>query len=113
VRDPEWCKAEGIPECVLELARWWSADYFQRTGKEHDVRALVTRRARTFKDFDDVFLGDHVSRTLQKIREAKERGEKWPPSYEEIRAARERHEAEPEDRCEPGTCVICDGRWEP
>jgi hypothetical protein len=76
MKDDEWCAAEGIPSCVLELARAWERDHFERTGTEHDVRALAKTAAK-LRHFDVVFLGDHVSRTLKKLEEAKARGEKW------------------------------------
>lgn len=82
MKDAEWCIAERVRPEVLEIARAWERDYFERTGIEHDVRALA-KRAALLRDFDDVFLGDYVSRTLAKMDEAKRRGEKWPviPSH--------------------------------
>lgn len=112
MKDAEWCAAEGVRPEVLEIARAWERDYFERKGIEHDVRVLA-KKVEGLKSFDDVFLGDYVSRTLKRLNEEKALGRKWPPSHEEILAARERHADRLDLKCEPGTCVICDGRWDP
>jgi len=109
MKDDEWCVTERALPAVLEIARAWERDYFERTGTEHDVRALA-KRVMSLKEFDDVFLGDYIGRTLKKLNEEKALGRKWPPTHDEIHAARERHADRVDLKCEPGTCVICDGR---